>query len=114
MNQQVADYIAALPVEHRLLLERIHGLILEACPGIEVVFAYKMPTYRTDKRPPARGGLEPRTLDLRLERTRATGASRFVTPSFRRAPGRSSCEPTGRRLSPTTSRANLARSVLTP
>lgn len=46
MQQQVIDYIEAIPAEHRELFDRVHRLILEACPEAEVVLAYGMPTYR--------------------------------------------------------------------
>ncbi len=50
MQQEVADYIAAIAPEHRELFDRVHALILEACPRAEVVLSYKMPTYRIGKR----------------------------------------------------------------
>jgi uncharacterized protein YdhG (YjbR/CyaY superfamily) len=48
--QEVIDYIAAIAPQHRDLFDRVHRLILEACPDAEVVLAYKMPTYRIGKR----------------------------------------------------------------
>lgn len=50
MEQEVIDYIEAIAPEHRELFDRVHRLILEACPDAEVVLAYKMPTYRIGKR----------------------------------------------------------------
>ncbi len=50
MDQEVADYIAAIPTGHRHLFDRVHRLILEACPTAEVVLSYKMPTYRVGPR----------------------------------------------------------------
>lgn len=50
MDPDVADYIAAIPAEHRALFDRIHRLVLEASPDAEVVLAYKMPTYRRGNR----------------------------------------------------------------
>ncbi len=50
MDQKVTKYIAAIPPEHRGLFDRVHRLILEACPTVEVVFSYKMPTYKVGKR----------------------------------------------------------------
>lgn len=47
---EVADYIEAIPPGHRPLFDRVHRLILEACPDAEVVLAYKMPTYKVGKR----------------------------------------------------------------
>jgi uncharacterized protein YdhG (YjbR/CyaY superfamily) len=46
MDQAVADYINAIPAEHRALFDRVHRLILDACPDAAVVLSYKMPTYR--------------------------------------------------------------------
>src|SRR5579871_1327236 len=50
MDPEVIEYLATIPAEHRPLFDRIHALILEACPAAEVVFAYKMPTYEMGKR----------------------------------------------------------------
>ena len=50
MPQEVVDYIGAIAPEHRALFDRVHRLILDACPGAEVGFSYKMPTYRVGKR----------------------------------------------------------------
>lgn len=50
MEQEVADYIAAIAPEHRELFDRVHRLIVQACPDAEVVLSYKMPTYRVGKR----------------------------------------------------------------
>lgn len=46
----VAEYVDALPPDQRRLFERIHRLILDACPAAEVVISYKMPTFRLGKR----------------------------------------------------------------
>jgi uncharacterized protein YdhG (YjbR/CyaY superfamily) len=46
MDPQVAEYVAKIPSEHRRLFDRVHRLILEACPDADVVLSYKMPTYR--------------------------------------------------------------------
>ena len=43
-------YIDAIPAEHRPLFDRVHRLILEVHPDAEVVFAYKMPTYKVEMR----------------------------------------------------------------
>ncbi len=50
MHQEVVDYIAAIAPEHRALFDRVHRLILEACPEVEVVISYKMPTYQVGRR----------------------------------------------------------------
>jgi hypothetical protein len=50
MDPELIDYIQAITPEHRELFDRVHRLILEACPRVEVGFSYKMPTYRMGKR----------------------------------------------------------------
>ena len=50
MDESLGNYIAAISEEHRALFDRIHLLILDACPGAEVVLSYKMPTYKLGKR----------------------------------------------------------------
>ena len=50
MDPEVASYIATIPPEHRHLFDRIDRLIREACPAVEVVFSYKMPTYQVGRR----------------------------------------------------------------
>jgi hypothetical protein len=49
MDNKVASYIEAIPPEHCQLLDRVHRLILEACPAAEVVLSYKMPTDKVGK-----------------------------------------------------------------
>jgi hypothetical protein len=50
VQQEVVDYIAAIAPEQRALFDRVHRIILDACPEAEVGFSYKMPTYRVGKR----------------------------------------------------------------
>ena len=50
MDPQVTEYMAQIPSEHRRLFDRVHRLVLEACPDVDVTFAYNMPTYRLRKR----------------------------------------------------------------
>jgi uncharacterized protein YdhG (YjbR/CyaY superfamily) len=50
VQREVTEYIDAIAPEHRGLFDRVHRLILEACPEAELVFAYKMPTYRVGRR----------------------------------------------------------------
>ncbi|MGH9129166.1 MAG: DUF1801 domain-containing protein [Acidimicrobiales bacterium] len=50
MDQEVLKYIEAIPPEHRHLFDRVHRMILEACPEVEVVLSYKMPTYQMGDR----------------------------------------------------------------
>lgn len=45
MNEDVAAYVAAIHPDRRPLFDRVHRLVLEACPDADVVIAYKMPTY---------------------------------------------------------------------
>ena len=45
LDPEVATYIAGIPPEHRQLFDRVHRLILDACPTVEVGLSYKMPTY---------------------------------------------------------------------
>ena len=47
MDPDVVRYIAAIPAEHRPLFDRVHGLILQACPKADIVLSYQMPTYKT-------------------------------------------------------------------
>jgi uncharacterized protein YdhG (YjbR/CyaY superfamily) len=50
MDQAVIEYIEAVPLEHRALFDRVHGLILDSCPDASVGLSYKMPTYRLGDR----------------------------------------------------------------
>ncbi len=50
MEDDLVTYVAAIPPEHRQLFDRVHRLILEACPSVEVGMSYNMPTYRVGKR----------------------------------------------------------------
>lgn len=50
MDPAVAEYVNAIPPEHRTLFDRIHRLILDACPGATVLLSYKMPTYQIGAR----------------------------------------------------------------
>jgi uncharacterized protein YdhG (YjbR/CyaY superfamily) len=45
MDKAVQDYVDAIPPERRPLFDRIHRLLLEVCPDVEVVLSYQMPTY---------------------------------------------------------------------
>jgi len=40
-EEGIAAYVAEIPAEHRPLFDRIHRLILESCPDVEVGIAYK-------------------------------------------------------------------------
>jgi hypothetical protein len=50
LDKAVRGYIDGIAVEHRPLFDRLHSLILDACPGVEVVLSYGIPTYRAGKR----------------------------------------------------------------
>jgi hypothetical protein len=45
MDAAVQDYLRALRSDSRALFDRVHDLVLDVCPGVVVVMAYKMPTY---------------------------------------------------------------------
>jgi uncharacterized protein YdhG (YjbR/CyaY superfamily) len=46
VDPAVTAYIEDIPAEHRDLFDRVHGLILGACPAAVVVLSYKIPTYK--------------------------------------------------------------------
>jgi uncharacterized protein YdhG (YjbR/CyaY superfamily) len=50
IDEAVMEYFNAVPAGHRALLERVHRLVLDACPDATVVLSYKMPTYKVGKR----------------------------------------------------------------
>ena len=50
MDDAVRDYIDAIAPENRCLFDRVHRLILEVHPEVEVVLSYRMPTYRVGGR----------------------------------------------------------------
>ena len=50
VDPRFSEYVAALQPYQRLIFERIHRLVLDACPTAEVGLSYKMPTYRVGKR----------------------------------------------------------------
>ena len=50
IDAAVRDYIDGIPAEHRPLFDRLHELILRACPDANVVLSYGMPTYKAGKR----------------------------------------------------------------
>ena len=45
MHEDVAAYLDAIPAERRPLFDRVHGVILDVAPEVELAFSYKMPTY---------------------------------------------------------------------
>jgi hypothetical protein len=50
LDHDVETYITSIPPAQRPLFDRIHRLILEACPRATVGFAYKMPSYAIGSR----------------------------------------------------------------
>lgn len=46
MDPAAARYIEAIEPQHRVLFDRLHGLILRRHPGVAVEFSYGMLTYR--------------------------------------------------------------------
>jgi hypothetical protein len=50
IDAAVRDYIDGIPAEHRPLFDRLHGLIMRACPDATVALSYGMPTYKAGKR----------------------------------------------------------------
>jgi uncharacterized protein YdhG (YjbR/CyaY superfamily) len=50
VDQAVQEYVEALDGEHRRLFERIHGLVVDVVPDVEVGLSYRMPTYRANGR----------------------------------------------------------------
>ncbi len=45
MHPEAQAYIDAIPAPHRQLFDRMHRLILEERPEVDVVISYKMPTF---------------------------------------------------------------------
>ena len=50
MDDEVQGYIDAIDPANRPLFDRLHHLILEVRPDVEVVLSYKMPTYKAGRR----------------------------------------------------------------
>ena len=50
MNDGVAAYVDAIPVEHRPLFDRVQGLIFAVAPDATVRISYGIPTYERDGR----------------------------------------------------------------
>jgi hypothetical protein len=48
--QAVQDYIDGIAPGSRPLFDRIHRLIVQARPGVEVTLSYKMPAYQAGRR----------------------------------------------------------------
>ena len=50
MSTDVRAYIEAIAPGQRSLFDRVHDLIVERHPDVEIVLSYKMPTYRVGER----------------------------------------------------------------
>ncbi len=50
MDEAVRSYIDAVDPAHRPLFDRMHRLIMAACPDAEVVLSYQIPTYKAGRR----------------------------------------------------------------
>jgi uncharacterized protein YdhG (YjbR/CyaY superfamily) len=50
MDEQVREYIEAIPAAHRPLFDRLHRLILAAHPDAALALSYRIPTYRVGRR----------------------------------------------------------------
>ena len=50
MDDTVQAYIDGIGPEQRALFDRLHRLILDAHPTVDIVLSYKMPTYKVDGR----------------------------------------------------------------
>ncbi len=49
MDDAAREYIDAIAPERRPLFDRLHQLIIEAYPGVEVVISYQIPTYKVGR-----------------------------------------------------------------
>jgi hypothetical protein len=50
MDAEVRGYVDGIPAAHRVLFDRLHGLILRTYPDARVSLSYKMPVYRVGDR----------------------------------------------------------------
>ena len=50
MDDTVQAYIDGIGPEQRPLFDRIHRLILDSYPTVDIVLSYKMPTYKVNGR----------------------------------------------------------------
>jgi uncharacterized protein YdhG (YjbR/CyaY superfamily) len=50
VDPAVQHYLDSIPAEHRPLFDRVHALVLAACPQAELGLSYQMPTYRIGPR----------------------------------------------------------------
>lgn len=88
MDEAVRRYRDEMDSEHRPVFDRLHQLIVAACPDAEVVLSYGMPAYRIGRRRLSIAVWQ-HGLSLCVSRT-GTVASRCVIPSWPRERGPSS------------------------
>jgi uncharacterized protein YdhG (YjbR/CyaY superfamily) len=50
MDEAVGDFIDGIKADQRPLFDRVHRLIMEVRPEVEMVLSYKMPTYVSGER----------------------------------------------------------------
>jgi uncharacterized protein YdhG (YjbR/CyaY superfamily) len=50
VNDEVRRYIDAIPATHRPLFDSLQALIFELHPDAEMLFSYKLPTYKVGKK----------------------------------------------------------------
>jgi hypothetical protein len=50
MDEAVRRYRDGMDAEDRVVFDRLHRLAVTACPCVEVVLSYGMPTYRLGRR----------------------------------------------------------------
>lgn len=46
VSTETLEYLEAVPADRKPLVERLHGLILDLFPEVDVDLSYRMPTYR--------------------------------------------------------------------
>jgi hypothetical protein len=50
VDESVRRYVDSIPAGQRELFDRVHGLILAACPDAAVSLSYRIPCYRAGRR----------------------------------------------------------------
>ncbi len=50
MDEAVRAYAEEIPTEHRSLFDRVHRLVFEAHPEVDLVLSYGIPTYKVGRR----------------------------------------------------------------
>ena len=83
MDDAVRGYIAAIDADRRPLFDRIHQLVLQVRPDVDVVLSYQMPTFVVG-RYRLYVGVWKHGLSFTVGSQAATQASRPATPSSSR------------------------------